>query len=100
LTIFRVFTALAALFLVIAVALGSMLPADEPLSQVLADLDATFLPALQSFELHHAGAWLWQGLTVPMLVRPPWLMPFSLGILCLGAATTLNWQKTPRARRR
>jgi hypothetical protein len=100
-TALRVFAVLAAALLVTAVALGSMLPPDEPLSQVFAELDGTLLPALQSFELRHLGGWMWQDVTVPLLVRPSWLMPLALGILCVGAVTTLNWLKTPsRPRRR
>jgi hypothetical protein len=97
----RVFAVLAALFLVAAVALGSILPADEPLSQIIADADSTTLPALQGFLLQHIGAWAWQNAAVPLLVRPTWLLPLALGILCVGAVTTLNWRQTPsRPRRR
>ncbi len=96
----RIFAVLAAAFLVAAVALGSMLPADEPLSQAIADLDGAVLPSLQSFELQHLGGWAWQNLTVPLLIRPVWLIPFGLGILCVGAVTTLNWMKTPSSPRR
>jgi hypothetical protein len=97
----RVFAVLAAAFLIIAVAAGSMLPPNEPLSQAIADLDATALPNLQGFELQHLGGWFWQTITVPLLVRPAWLIPFTLGIVCVGAVTTLNWLKTPsRPKRR
>ena len=97
----RVFAVLAAVFLITSVALASMLPADQPLSQIMAGMDASYLPRLQSFELSRLGGWAWQGLTVPLLVRPIWLAPFALGVLCLGAVTTINWRvNSPRPRRR
>jgi hypothetical protein len=97
----RVFAVLAAAFLVIAVALGSILPADEPLSQIIADTDASLLPSVQGFLIRHVGGWAWSDVTVPVLVRPTWMIPLGLGILCLGAVTTLNWLQTPsRPRRR
>jgi hypothetical protein len=96
----RVFAVLAAVFLVAAVALGSILPADEPCGEIIANFDQSWLTGLQSFELHWLGGWFWQVVTVPVLVRPAWLVPFALGLVCLGAVTTLNWMEHPSGSRR
>jgi hypothetical protein len=99
----RIFAILAAMFLVAAVALGSILPADEPMSQVLADISSGSLLDLQSFEIAHFGAWAWRDITVPLLVRPVWMLPLGFGVICLGVMTSLNWVRTPsrpRHRRR
>ncbi len=93
--------AVASGLMVLALALATLLPGNEPLSQVFADLDPSFLVRLQGFELRHFGVWLWQGITVPLLLRPAWLLPFGLGLIAGGGATTLLWrlQEAPLRRR-
>ena len=88
----RGFLAVSAALLVLAVALGTLLPIDEPLSQVMADLDPSLLTRVQGFELRYFGAWLWQGVTVPLMLRPAWLVPFGLGLVAGGCALSLAWR--------
>ncbi len=97
----RVSLAISAVLLVVGVALASLLPLDEPLSQVLAGYDPTLLMRLQHFELRHFDAFLWQELTVPVLLRPAWILPFGLGVVAGGCALSLSWREgEPSVRRR
>ena len=34
----------------------------------------------------HFAAWMWADVVLPLLVRPAWLVPASLGLICAGAA--------------
>ena len=83
-----------------AVGLGSLIPADEPAGQVLANVGGGFLTGLQGFEQAHLGSWIWQHVTVPLLVRPIWLVPLAAGVVCVGAVVSLTWLRAPPRRRR
>ncbi len=85
---FRVFAVLAAALLVGAIALGTLEPADMSLLQAIS-LAAPAMPE----HLQHAlsgrfGHFLWINIVIPLLVRPLWLVPTSLGLVCAGAAAT------------
>jgi hypothetical protein len=42
----------------------------------------------------HLPPWLWQDVMIPVLQRPAWLMPTSLGLVLLGCAVTIGSRKS------
>lgn len=92
----RVFAVLAALLLVLAVAIASLTPAGMTLGQGLLMLDGGSPAWLRA----HTGAWLWNWLEMPFLVRPLWLVPACLGVICAGMAATFNQGNASPSRRR
>ncbi len=92
----RVFAVLAALLLVVAVAVATLLPQGITLGQALALLDRGGPTWLRE----HSAAWLWTWFEAPFMVRPIWLLPAFLGLIFAGMATTLNLgDASPRRRR-
>jgi hypothetical protein len=97
----RIFTILAAALLVVAFALLVLPPEGLTLMQALAgmaeDAPEQFLEQLQHDVTHTLGTFAWAKLLVPLLVRPVWLVPLALGLLCCGiAASTLPPAESPR----
>ena len=92
----RVFAVFAALLLVASIAIGTLLPANMTLGQALALLDR----GTPGWLRENSATWLWNWIEVPMMVRPLWLIPACLGLICAGMATTLNLgDASPRRRR-
>ncbi len=92
----RVFAVLSALFLVASVAIGALTPPGLTLGQGLLMLDRNGPNWLRE----HSLAWMWNWIEVPFMVRPLWLIPACLGLICAGMATTLNLgDASPRRRR-
>jgi hypothetical protein len=58
------------------------------------------LSVVQAFTHEHAMGWLWDHVARPTLLRPAWLLPASLGLICIGCAATLNSRGAPRSHRR
>ncbi len=92
----RVFAVLAALFLVGAVAIGALTPPGLTLGQGLLMLDHEATNWLRG----GSPAWLWNWIEVPLMERPLWLIPASLGVICAGMAASLNLGDTSPRRRR
>lgn len=92
----RIFAVLAALFLVTAVALATLTPQGLTLGQGLLMLDRGSAAWLRA----HSAGWLWDWLELPFLVRPLWLVPAFLGLICVGLSATLNLGKPSPSRRR
>ena len=92
----RILAALAAVFLVTAIAIAALTPLGMTLGQGLMLLDGVWLAWIQK----HSSAWSWAWLELPFLLRPLWLIPAALGLICAGAATSLNFGQRPTSRRR
>ncbi len=94
----RIMAVLAAAFLVGAIAVAMIGPVNVPLGAALYMLDRPVLYAVQA----HLAGWIWEGMAVPLLVRPAWLLPACIGIVCAGMSLTLasrqRPQRTPRRR--
>ena len=43
---------------------------------------------------------MWSGIELPFLLRPLWLIPAALGLICAGAAATLSFGKPSPSRRK
>ena len=97
----RILAVLAAIFLVGAVGLATLAPPDMPLSQMLLAIHEGAMKALQTFGQQHLSPWVWDQVAVPIMVRPAWLLPAALGIVCAGLAVTVAPRRgAPRPRRR
>jgi hypothetical protein len=96
----RALAVLAAICLVVAFTLLLTLPLDLPLAQCIDRIDHAKLLALQSLVRDHLSEWAWQALTLPLLARPGWLLPLSLGILFGGAAISVSWSPAANIHRR
>ena len=89
------------MLLVGAVALAMLGPPAVPLGQMLFLVDHDLMDAVHSFIGTHVAGWLWDYLIVPVMLRPAWLVPVALGLICAGASLTLSTRKsTHRSHRR
>jgi hypothetical protein len=89
----RVLAVLAAMLLVGAVALAMLGPPEVPLGQVLFLVDHDLMNGVHSFIGTHMAGWLWDYLIVPLMLRPAWLVPAALGLICAGMSLTLATRK-------
>ena len=97
----RVFAILAAVLLVGAFALATLMEPDLSLGAALFSLNGRALKAVHDGISAHLGPWAWSGVAVPLLLRPVWLIPAGLGLVCTGAALTLTTRPPHhRSRRR
>ncbi|MBV9756571.1 MAG: hypothetical protein JO047_05910 [Alphaproteobacteria bacterium] len=97
----RILAVLAAILLVGAFTLATLLPPDLPLSAGLAMLQDGLPARIQAWTNAQLPGWVWLHLALPLLTRPVWLVPASLGVVAAGAAATLASSATAsRSRRR
>lgn len=97
----RVLAVLAAVLLVGAVAVAVLGPPDMSLGAALLVVNHDLLDTLQGGIEAHFDHWLWADVVLPVLVRPAWLLPASVGLVFAGAALTLsNLQRPQRSSRR
>jgi len=90
----RILAVLAALLLVGAVALATLGPPAVPLGQVLLMIDRDLMDALHAAIATHLSGWMWDKLVLPVLVRPAWLVPAALGLICAGTSASLSSRKS------
>ena len=96
----RAFAVLAAVLLVGSVALAALLPEGTSLGQFLHMIDSTAPRHLQAAVVQVLGHGVTTALVVPFLVRPAWLIPVCLGIMCAGGAVTAMTQVSTRTKQR
>jgi hypothetical protein len=89
----KIMAAIGALSLVGAFALATLLRPFLSLGQLIMSIDQTMLLALDKAERAGVSLWLWGHIAVPVLLRPSWMLPTMLGIVCVGAAAQLAWGK-------
>ena len=89
----RIFATLAALFLVAAIAIAALTPFGMTLGQGLMLMDGTWLSWIQK----QSPAWSWTWLELPFLL---WLVPAGIGLICAGAAASLNFGRASPSRRK
>lgn len=95
----RIFAVLAATFLVGAVALGTVLPPDMTLFEAVHVLDSARADAAQAAAIGQLGQAVWNAVAVPMLLRPVWLLPLSIGIVFAGGGLSFSFPPSPKPRR-
>jgi len=96
----RTFSVLAAALLVAAFALMIIPPATMSLAQGLSELNHELVMQAQHLVQRALGSWAWVWVCVPVLVRPVWLVPLCLGLLCAGTAATTHPPSQPPHRAR
>ena len=92
----RIFAVLAAVFLVAAVAIFALTPLGLTLGQALLQLDRTALDWTRA----NIAPWVWNNLALPLLLRPLWLVPACLGLVCAGVAGSFNFRTSTTRQRR
>ena len=98
----RILAVIAATLLVGTVALATLESPDMPLGQLLLAFDHQILATLQSEVERLFAHWMWVDIVLPALVRPAWLLPAALGLICVGLSLTLpdgSRAERPRQRR-
>ena len=96
----RIFAVLAAVLLVGSVALASLLPADISLRQAVHAIDAAWASHAQQAVIGSLGRGFWAAVVLPLLIRPVWMIPVCLGLICVGGAFTALSQGAPRTKQR
>ncbi|MGC8477936.1 MAG: hypothetical protein ACP5NP_16420 [Acetobacteraceae bacterium] len=94
----RTFAVIAAALLVGAVALVMLAPPGLPLGEALFRLDHRLPLALRGTS--PVSGLVWRAVLRPLLVRPAWLLPASLGMVAAGVSLTLGTSGTGRGKRR
>ena len=92
----RIFAILAAAFLVAAIGVAALTPLGLTLAQGVMKINGTVLDTVKA----HSFSWLWEWLELPFLLRPLWLLPACLGVVCAGIATSFSLGKASPSRRR
>ena len=89
----RILAVLAATFLVGAVALATLEPPLLPLGQALLGVDRDLLRTAHDGTVRYLGPWIWDDLAQPVLARPAWLLPASLGLIrqTIWAGLETDW---------
>lgn len=96
----RTFAVLAAAMAVIAVALIVLAPDNMTLIQGLAEVNPALPRQLQHAVQNALGVRAWAHVATPLLVRPVWLIPVSLGLLFAGISASTGWPtQSPRSTR-
>jgi hypothetical protein len=85
----RILAVLAAVLFVGAVGLATVQPRMVSLGAVLSYVTAGGEVALHNWLVRVVGAWAWDYVARPLLIRPAWLPLGSLGLLFAGVALTL-----------
>ncbi len=96
----RVFAVLAAVLLVGSVALAALLPPDISLYGALHRMHPVSPDHLQQVVAGRFGHFIWNAVALPLLNRPVWLIPVSLGLICIGGALTALSPAAPRTKQR
>ncbi len=97
----RALAVLAAANFVAAFALATLFPPLTTLAQLVAHFDPHAPYAMHDALVAHGTQWMWDNLALPLLLRPCWLAPVCIGVLCAGGATTLASRTgVPRSHRR
>jgi len=92
-TLQRILLVISAILLVGSVALATLGPTSVPLGRLLLMADHDLTDALRSGIEQHLSTWIWSDVVVPLLVRPAWLLPAALGLICAGAAFSVSGRK-------
>ena len=92
----RTLAVLSAILLVGSVALATLGPPGVPLGQMLFMVDHDLMDRMHRFIAGTMTDWVWSELTVPLLLRPAWLVPASVGLICAGVAVSLSNRKPAR----
>ena len=96
----RIFAVVAAVLLVGSIALASLVPSEMNLRQAIDSLDGMATEHAQHALVGVFGHGFWEAVMVPLLVRPVWMIPVCLGLICVGGAVTALSQASPHRKQR
>ena len=92
----RILAIISAILLVGSAALALLVRPATTLGQSLFLLDRGMLEGMHTWSVLHLGGWMWDQLVLPLLQRPVWLGPASLGLICGGLALSVSSRKSTR----
>ena len=90
----RVLAVIAAILLVSAVAIATFGSESITLGQALYLLDHDVLDKFPAWSSRTLGDWVWVSIIQPALDRPAWLIPASVGLVCVGLSLSVSNRKT------
>jgi hypothetical protein len=90
----RVLAVIAAVLLVAAVGIATFGTESISLGQAIYLLNHDVLDKLPLWFSRTLGNWMWVAVIQPLLDRPAWLLPASLGLVCVGLSLSLSNRKT------
>jgi hypothetical protein len=97
----RALAVAAAVLFVLAVGVATFGAGSMSLGQALYLIDQGAVDKLLTWASRAFGPWIWGSVMQPLLVRPAWLLPAALGIVCAGLSLSLsNRKSTHRSHRR
>jgi hypothetical protein len=67
------------LLIALGFALGFAFTFGEPLGNLIFAWDPGFIPTLQAGVQRNIAPWLWDGVALPILERPSWVVPMLAG---------------------
>jgi len=68
-------------------------PPFQSLGEFVVAFDQTQLNWLNTPPAGGGARMLWDAIAVPLLIRPDWLIPTMLGLVCVVLAAQLTWGK-------
>ena len=92
----RIFAVLSALFFVTAVGIAALTQLGTTLAWGLKAIEPSSLGWIQE----HSSSWVLNWIAKPLLERPLWLVPVSLGVVFAGLAASFNLGNATTSRRR
>ena len=98
----RALAVIAAIFLVGGIAIAMLFPANLALAQMIYTIDGNALEWVESSLRRAIPLWTWTWVILPLLVRPAWLLPASIGVIAAGLSITFTRRAetgSPRRRR-
>lgn len=97
----RTLAILSAVLLVGAVTLATLGSGMISLGRALYAIDRDLPDGLHQWLDRNLGGWAWPDMILPLLQRPAWLLPASLGLICVGLSLSVSGGKsTHRSHRR
>lgn len=97
----RILAVLSALLLIAAVALATFGVRSLSLAAMLAKAGPGWVDGMHGWVARLLGEWTWMTLVEPFMIRPSWLLPAFLGLVCSGLAVSLSYGgKASRSERR
>ncbi len=87
----KLFASVGAICLVASFAVASLMRPFATLAELLVLFDHRMFTVWNKAEHSTMATWLWMHLVMPLMVRPAWLVPTGMGLMCVGAATSFAW---------
>ncbi len=85
--------AMGAFCLVLSFALAALMSPFQTLAELLLMLRPHWLEWFNQPVATGFVGWVWRNLAIPVLVRPDWMLPMMLGLVCVGIAAQITWGK-------